>query len=179
MLERVEKVVLRHPVTSPVKLPWQLPSGRCVPAIKNAVASSTTRRRPERSASRPEGPIVEADADALVRDGSYANQNFATGDLVTQKDATGSNQESYLRFDLSGVTQTVTAAVLRLAPTTAGGAAENQLALVTNNAWSESGITWNNKPAPGATPVACCAAKRCASCWWRRRRRKSGRSTAC
>jgi autotransporter-associated beta strand protein len=90
---------------------------------------------------------LTADADAVVRDGTDADQNFGTGDLATKKDATGENRESYVRFDLSALSGQVTSAMVRLVPTAAGAAAENQLAFVASDAWTESGITWNTRPA--------------------------------
>lgn len=92
---------------------------------------------------------IEAEADASVRDGAYASVNFGAGDLAVQKDTTGTNQESYLRFNLAGITQTVASAVLRLTPTAVGGIPENQLAFVSDDSWSETGLTWNNKPSSG------------------------------
>jgi autotransporter-associated beta strand protein len=90
------------------------------------------------------------EADASVRDGAYADQNFGTADLATKKDATGENRESYLRFDLSSLTEQVTSAVVCLTPTAAGAPAENQLAFVTDDAWTEAGLTWNTRPTASA-----------------------------
>jgi autotransporter-associated beta strand protein len=90
---------------------------------------------------------LEAAADAFVRDGSYADQNFATGDMTIKKDTgTGYNREAYLQFDLSGVTLPVTGALLCLTPLTVGGPIEHQIYSVANDAWTETGLTWNNRP---------------------------------
>mgnify|MGYP005836116787 FL=1 len=94
---------------------------------------------------------VEASADAYVRDGTYANENFATGGLTVKKDSgTGYNREAFLKFDLSGITEPVAAAMLCLTPDSFGAIAENQLYFVADDSWTESGITWNNRPVGGS-----------------------------
>ncbi|MGN6642107.1 MAG: CBM96 family carbohydrate-binding protein, partial [Verrucomicrobiota bacterium] len=58
-------------------------------------------------------------------------------------------RESFLRFDVSGWAE-MEAVTLRLMPVSVGSdSATTTVAfeLVTNDAWDESGITWNNKPA--------------------------------
>lgn len=87
-------------------------------------------------------------ADAYVRDGSYANTNFAgSATLVTKKDATGYNRNSYLKFDLSQITGTVLQATLYLTPTSQGqNKITNYANYVADNSWTETGITWNNQP---------------------------------
>lgn len=94
---------------------------------------------------------LEAAADAYVRDGTYANQNFATGNLVVKKDSgTGYNREAFLKFDLSGITEPVAAAVLCLTPLSVGAVVENQIHFVSDDSWTETGLTWNNRPTTGA-----------------------------
>ncbi|WP_231571006.1 CBM96 family carbohydrate-binding protein [Gordoniibacillus kamchatkensis] len=90
--------------------------------------------------------------DAYVRNGSYANSNFGTSDqLVVKNDPnSGYYRYSYLKFDLSAVPWQVKSAKIRLIPTSFGVANTTGVAYeVNNHAWTESGITWNNKPAAG------------------------------
>ena len=95
-------------------------------------------------------------ADAYVRDGSSAATNFGTAvELRVQTSATaGSNQESYIKFDLTTVSG-ITNAKLRLFGALSDGSATNVPAAVHSVAtttWVESGsgsLTWNNKPAAG------------------------------
>ena len=94
---------------------------------------------------------LEASADAFVRDGSYADQNFATGSLTVKKDTgTGYNREAFLKFDLSGISDPVSAAVLCLTPLTLGATVEHQIYFMLDDSWTETGITWNNRPTGGS-----------------------------
>ena len=94
---------------------------------------------------------------AHVRDGSYRFANYGSSPALEVKKSTASyNRETYLKYDLTNVA-TVGSAKLRLyggltdtvAPSIQLGVFASS---VTN--WSESGITWNNKPATGASAVA-------------------------
>ena len=53
--------------------------------------------------------------------------------------------ESYLRFSVSGVSGTVSSARLRLYAY--NGSADGPAVYPTSNSWTESGITWNKRPA--------------------------------
>jgi hypothetical protein len=97
-------------------------------------------------------------ADAYVRDGSSATTNFggATTLVARRSTSSGNTRWTYLRFDTSAVA-TVQSAKLQLfgalsATTSTAVNAQAFPSAVTS--WSESGITWNNKPALGATPLA-------------------------
>jgi hyaluronate lyase len=92
-------------------------------------------------------------ADTYVRDGSYASKNFgADTSLVVKRTGTvgnGYNRIAYLRFDLSGVTRPVERAVLWVYGTTAdsGGTQTGLRAWrVDSDTWTESGLTWSNRP---------------------------------
>lgn len=92
-------------------------------------------------------------ADAYVRDGNYANTNFGgSGTLVTKKDATGYNRNSYLMFDLSGITGTVLQATLYMTSTSQGQSNITDYAnYAASNSWTANTITWNNQPASSGT----------------------------
>ncbi len=101
---------------------------------------------------RPEGILPVA--DSYVRDGSYANDNYGGQSILTVKaDGTGYTRETFLKFDLSGLTGSYVAAKLRLtisgANTDAGTTSWN-VHYLSNDSWTETGLTWNNKPATGA-----------------------------
>jgi PKD repeat protein len=93
-------------------------------------------------------------ADSYVRDGSSAGSNFGSGTaLETRVGSTNNNRWTYLRFNIASV-PTVQAARLRLfgnLTSTTGTAVQARAFSSTNVAWSETGITWNNKPAAGTT----------------------------
>jgi hypothetical protein len=106
----------------------------------------------------PPGAVtLAAAADAYVRDGTYAGQNFGpAGELQLKKSGSaGSTREAYLRFDLAGVSS-VGSAKLRLfgridSSTERPGVAVYSAA---NTTWGESAITWNTRPASGAAALA-------------------------
>ncbi len=94
------------------------------------------------------GPVVVTltpTDDATIRPGSKSSRNYGARpgllvDLSTQKDF-------LVRFDVTGVgTRTVTKATLRLFATNGSGSG-GDFYLVTDDAWSESTVTWDNAPA--------------------------------
>jgi glucose/arabinose dehydrogenase len=95
-------------------------------------------------------------ADAFVRDGTFGGTNYG-GDpaLVAKRGATANySRESYLRFDLGSLTD-LSAGKLRLFGKL-GTTASVQVAVFgsTNTTWSESGITFDNRPPSGTTALA-------------------------
>jgi hypothetical protein len=56
--------------------------------------------------------------------------------------------ESYLKFSVSGLSGTVHSAKLRLY--VQSGTADGPSVYTTSTGWTETGITWNNRPALGA-----------------------------
>lgn len=89
-------------------------------------------------------------ADAYVQNGDQTNVNFGTSASLAIK-ASGSSlvRESYLRFDVSPLSGLLFNASLRLLPFTTNEPIDHALAFVADDSWSESGLTWNNKPASG------------------------------
>ena len=112
----------------------------------------------------PGGTInLNAQHDAYVRDGSNAGTAFGSTDaasLVTKVAPAGqvnNNRESYLLFDLSSVTGTVTGATLKVNGHTEDSRDANVVVgayTVSNTGWTESAITWNNKPASATSALA-------------------------
>jgi hypothetical protein len=88
-------------------------------------------------------------ADSYVRDGSYAGNNFGTAATMTVKlDGASFARESYLRFNVSDLANASSVKVV-LIPV--GGGAEIatttlSFELLSNDTWTETGITWNNRP---------------------------------
>ena len=88
-------------------------------------------------------------ADAYVRSDNL-NKNFGTNSELRLRLGNASNpitMRSYLKFTLSGLSGTVTAAKLRLWVT--DGSTNRGSTYSTSNAWTETGITWNNAPPAG------------------------------
>jgi hypothetical protein len=91
--------------------------------------------------------------DAYVRDGSSASTNFGTAtELQVQNSATaGSNRQAHFRFDLTAVSG-IARAKLRLygkLSDTSGVNVPLAAYAVSDTTWTETGITWNNKPSTG------------------------------
>jgi hypothetical protein len=89
-------------------------------------------------------------ADAFVRNGSFANINYGFDTALQVKGTTSVNavRDLYLKFPLSKVSN-IDGARLRLYGRNIENAASVTLSVfgVDNDAWTESGITWNNAPA--------------------------------
>jgi hypothetical protein len=97
--------------------------------------------------------------DAYVRNGTNAGVTHGTTDptnLITKLNSTasaGNDRHTYLRFDITGVSGNISSAVLRLYGHLADNRNNNipvSAFAVSNTTWTESAITWNNKPATGA-----------------------------
>jgi hypothetical protein len=71
---------------------------------------------------------------------------------VTRLDVDSPGEQSYLRFNVTGVTGTVQTATLRLF--VRNGSSNAPSLSVTSNTWTETGITWNNKPAAIGPAIA-------------------------
>ena len=98
--------------------------------------------------------------DAYVRNGTNAGTTHGTTDpniLITKLNATasaGNDRHTYLKFDASSAGSTITAAVLRLYGKIDDSRSSNvpiSAYAVSNTTWTESTITWNNKPATGSS----------------------------
>ncbi|MDB5088174.1 MAG: polysaccharide lyase 8 family protein [Mucilaginibacter sp.] len=98
----------------------------------------------------PFNPSI-AVADAYVRDGTYASTNYGTSiTLVVKNDGTGYARQLYLKFDARYLAKYFNTAKLQLYCTygnTAANTTQWALYKVNNCSWTETGITWNNKPA--------------------------------
>ena len=106
-----------------------------------------SERRVQSSPPAPSGPTTlsfVAAADSYT-DATAAAANFGTATNVFAD--TSPAQRGYLRFVASGITGTVQSAVVRVWVTDSASNAP-QIA-TTSSAWTETGLTWNNQPAPG------------------------------
>lgn len=100
--------------------------------------------------------------DAYVRNGTAAGTTHGTTDpniLVTKLNSTasaGNDRHTYLRFDAGSAGSTITSAILRLYGKIDDDRSTNvpiNVYGVSNTTWTESTITWNNKPATGASAL--------------------------
>lgn len=97
-------------------------------------------------------------ADAYVRNGTYANTNYGSDTALAVKTnntaSTGYMRASYLKFSVGD--SNVVSAKLRLYGRNMESTATINIHVygLDNDAWTESGITWNNAPAaPQSTPT--------------------------
>ncbi|MDP0502007.1 MAG: polysaccharide lyase family 7 protein [Verrucomicrobiota bacterium JB022] len=91
---------------------------------------------------------LTASRDAYVRAGSNASSNYGTATQLVVKnegDTSDNTRESWLGFDLSGVSGTVTSATLRVYITQVNASSTHSVHYG-DDGWSESGLTWNNQP---------------------------------
>jgi hypothetical protein len=91
-----------------------------------------------------------ASADAKVLE---ANPSTNSGLSTTLKTDGGSDPdiESYLRFDVTGLSGAATSAKLRVCSSSDGTQNGPAAYSVANNSWGETTITWNMRPARGTT----------------------------
>ncbi|CAN7288485.1 hypothetical protein LJR153_001439 [Paenibacillus sp. LjRoot153] len=119
----------------------------------NTVSSSTA---PNRGAYNGAGVVLTtpntwiAVDDTNVRDGTYATTNQAGTTAVTvdtKNDLTSYKRDGYFKFDFNNYSGSVTAATITLKPiVTAMSGIQNEVALVSDNTWTEGAITWDTKP---------------------------------
>jgi len=100
---------------------------------------------------------IGASADAYVQDGSSANTNFGSSpSLVVKTGTTGFNRFTYLTFNLSNVS-TINSVQLQLfgnLSNASNASVVTDVFSVANTSWTQSGITFNNAPPAGSTPLA-------------------------
>lgn len=80
--------------------------------------------------------------------GGSPTNNYGTSTYLRVLEAS-SDYQSYLKFDVTGISGTVTHATLRVFAYDGSDAGGSAFA-VSDNGWTETGITWNNKPAFGS-----------------------------
>ena len=100
------------------------------------------------TAGEPSTITVSAAADARVLEANPGT-NYGTS---VRLDVDSPGEESYIRFSVSGVTGTVQTATLRLF--VRNGSSNGPSLYNTASSWTETGITWNNRPAPTGGAIA-------------------------
>ncbi len=93
--------------------------------------------------------------DAFVRAGTFANQNFGNDAELLVKNVSDSSfdRRSYLRLNVAGANATDTFKV-RLFGRTDGGTINVRMHESSDITWSESGVTWNNRPSMNTLPIS-------------------------
>jgi len=97
-----------------------------------------------------DGTLLNATADSYVRDGTNAATNYgAAADLSVKRASSGFNRQVYMKFHIDAVS-TITTAKLRLfgkLSALEGAGIATSVFGAPSTSWSESGLTWNNRPA--------------------------------
>ncbi len=92
-------------------------------------------------------------ADSYVEGGTWANSNFgtSTGLFAQTSNNAASSYDSYLKFDTTSIggPGSVASAKFRVLASLASGSVGMNAYAISDTTWSETGITWNNKPARG------------------------------
>jgi parallel beta-helix repeat protein len=85
-----------------------------------------------------------ANADSYVRETSV-NSNYGTSVQLWMDGDTGASYETYLKFSVSGIAGTIQSATLRVYSTSS--TVDGPTVYATTNDWTETGVTWNTRPA--------------------------------
>ncbi|MDQ1060586.1 hypothetical protein QFZ23_004487 [Arthrobacter globiformis] len=94
---------------------------------------------------------LTATADSYVT-GATPGTNFGTSTLLGVDNSPV--EATYLKFDLSPYAgRTLESATLQLRSAGSGSTGKQNVKLVTNDGWTETGITFNNRPAMGTTAI--------------------------
>lgn len=96
--------------------------------------------------------------DSYVRGGTYANVNFGADDQLSLKNSSSESftRVVFLKFDLRGLAEPLTDAVIKMYVKSAGTDFEGSAATIHNlglTNWNENSLTWDNKPAFGANTI--------------------------
>ena len=127
-------------------------------ATPDAAKTYTAQYKKHTGSTMPTPNNRIAVADTYAADGTSAGKTFgSTQPLVVRKGAAGVNRVSYLKFDLSNLAS-LTSASLKVyaklasvgSAVPAGSAVSVGVYAVANTAWTEGGLTYNNRPATGS-----------------------------
>jgi hypothetical protein len=96
---------------------------------------------------------ITSNKDSYVASGSLATQNYGNSSSVYVKNnGSGDTMETYMNFDLTFLPSNVSSAVIDLNLLVSQPYAPVQVVeLVSDHAWTQNGIVWNNKP--GSTGI--------------------------
>ncbi len=131
--------------TNPTNTPTSTPMPTNTPTVGTSNTPTPTNTPTSTSTSNPTTMTFTPDADAYVQ-ASKSSTNYGTSSTLRVDGATDPAIESYLRFTVSGVAGTVQSAKVRVYDTT-DGTSNGPAIYGVGNTWTETGITWTNRPA--------------------------------
>ncbi len=124
-------------------------------AAVNASGTSAFSNEASAAPSTISTIVLSPVADAYVQDGTATN--FGASTTLRVKGSTvgsGFNRQSYLKFDLTAITGTITSAQLNVyGSLSAADTVPLSAYSVADTSWSETGIIFSNKPAMSATAL--------------------------
>ena len=148
-----------YTVVSSTQIQATVPAGASTGRIRVTTAGGTATSGSDFTVTTPPPPTTLTfipPHDAWVRSSSPSSNFGARPELSVR----GGNQttRSYLKFNVSGVTGAVQSATLRLRVIDAGPDGGSVFSVSNNFAgtstpWTESGLTWNNAPAPSGSAL--------------------------
>jgi chitodextrinase len=125
---------------------------RAVDAAGNrSGASNTVNVTTPATVVTPGSKTISPTADARVQEANPTT-NYGTANSLRTVAGSSLDVESYLKFDVSGITAPIKTAVLRVTPLALSWDGPG-LRSAANN-WTETGITWNTRPTRGTSVVA-------------------------
>ena len=95
---------------------------------------------------------LTAAADAYVRGATYADNNYGSEPVIEIKNVPSNlteHREGFIKFDLTSIPETVSRAMLQMYVHTNTGGTRHICSFVEDDSWTETGITFNNKPLVG------------------------------
>ena len=103
----------------------------------------------------PSEITIVSTADAFIRNGSYSGSNYgAEAILLVKASTSGFSRRSYLKFPVNALADASSVSlVLRLTALGTEGPSGHSFELreVSDDSWTENGVTWANQPATGNT----------------------------
>jgi YVTN family beta-propeller protein len=109
---------------------------------------------------------VNPSADAYVRDGTSAANNYGTAATLEVKNSNVNyTRVAYVRFPIGALVSSVSNAKLRLYGAAVASAKAISVYSVASTTWGESTITWNNAPASGTAKLATVTVSLTAQYW--------------
>lgn len=95
---------------------------------------------------------LNAVADAYVRGADHADSNFGSEPIIEIKNHSvdlAEYREGFIKYDLSSIPPTVSSVILKMYVATNTGGTRHNCSFVADDAWTETEITYNNRPAAG------------------------------
>lgn len=121
-------------------------------------------------ATAPAATTITTRTASYVRGGKYASQNFGTDPTMLAKLSANIDnvRESFLKFDLSSVSAITTGKLRLFGKISAASSAGVTIGAYksTNTSWTESGVTFNNRPMTNTGPLSTATITGTAGSWY-------------